>query len=97
MIGNKLAQLGDGQRATSQGAGASIEAPALSQSEAADQMQVSRASVQRAREVEEKAPDLVEKVMSGELKVSKAASMARERTKPLPAVTDYNNADHFRV
>ena len=90
MIAAELATLGEG-RPTKETA--SIGAVNLSQSEAADQMQVSRRSVQRAAEVQEKAPDLAAKVKSGELKVSKAASMARERSKPLPAVTDYANAD----
>lgn len=69
---------------------ASIEA--VSQPQAAEMLQVSRSSVQRAREVQEKAPDLAAKVKSGELKVSKAASMARERVKA-PIVTDPNQAD----
>jgi ParB-like chromosome segregation protein Spo0J len=66
---------------------------ALTQDAAAEQMQVSRRSVQRAAEVQEKAPDLAGKVKSGELKVSKAAQIARERSRPSPAVTDYANAD----
>ena len=65
----------------------------LSQAEAAKQMQVSTRLVTDAKMVQREAPDLAAKVKSGELKVSKAASMARERTKPLPAVTDYANAD----
>ena len=79
MIASELAKLGDGQRAMEQGAGAQIQAPAMTQAQAADMMQVSRSSVQAARQVQENAPDLAEKVKSGEIKVSKAASMARER------------------
>lgn len=45
-------------------------------------MQVSRASVQRAREVQKIAPDLAAKVKSGEIKVSKAAAMASEPSPP---------------
>ena len=89
MIASELAQLGRGQPSESN---ASNEALVPAQNEAADQMQVSRSSVQRARIIAETAPDLAAKVKSGELKVSKAASIARERSKPLPAVTDINNA-----
>ncbi len=88
MIASELAKLGDGQRP-----GASIEAPAMTQDQAASAMQVSRASVQRAREVQEKAPDLVAQVKSGEIKVSKAASMARERQRQSAPVTNPDNAD----
>ena len=90
MIASELATLGEGRPANET---AQICAVNLSQPEAADQMQVSRRLVQTAREVQQQAPDLAAKVKSGELKVSKAASMARERAKPLPAPTDYNNAD----
>ncbi len=51
-------------------------------------MQVSRRSVQAARQVQEHAPDLAAKVKSGELKVSKAASMARERSRLAQPATD---------
>lgn len=77
MIASELAQLGRGQPSESN---ASKEA--LLQEEAADQMQVSRASVQRAREVQKIAPDLAAKVKSGEIKVSKAAAMASEPSPP---------------
>lgn len=65
----------------------------LSQSAAAEQMQVSERLVSDAKMIQREAPDLAAKVKSGEMKVTKAASIARERTKPLPAVTDYANAD----
>ena len=50
MIASELAKLGACQH------DASIDAP--SQAEAADMMQVSRASVQRARQVQANAPDI---------------------------------------
>jgi hypothetical protein len=87
MIASELAKLGDGQRS-----GAQTCAPSLTQSEAAEQMQVSRRSVQAARQVQEKAPDLAAKAKSGELKVSRAAAMARERTKPVDPPTDPDQA-----
>lgn len=87
MIASELAKLGDGINKGKEGA--SIEAPSLSQDEAAAAMHVSRSSVQRARKVQESAPDLAAKVKSGEIKVSKAASMARERVK----ATDPDRAD----
>lgn len=57
---------------------------AVSQGSAADMLNVSRKSVQRAKEVREHAPDLAEAVESGEMSVSKAAKAARERKKPPP-------------
>jgi len=84
MIASELAKLGRGGDHTSN---ASIDA--MTQDEAAEQMQVSRASVQRARQVQEQAPDLAAKVKAGEMKVSKAVAMARERAKP----TDPDRAD----
>ena len=87
-IAAELANLEHGEHKTGKFAG-------LSQPEAAEQMQVSERSIRDAKMVQREAPDLAAKVKSGELKVSKAASMARERSKPLPAVTDYANADHL--
>jgi hypothetical protein len=58
----------------------------LSQADAAEQMQVSERSVRAAKAVQRDAPDLAAKVKSGELKVSKAASMAKERAKPTDPV-----------
>lgn len=84
MIASELAKLGRGKPSDD-----NAQTCALSQAEAAEQMQVSRRSVQAARQVQESAPDLAAKVKSGELKVSKAAAMARERTKP----TDPDRAD----
>lgn len=55
--------------------------PTLSLSEAADAMGVSRSTVARIREVKATAPDLAEKVKSGEMKVTRAATIARERVK----------------
>jgi hypothetical protein len=48
----------------------------------AKQMDVSERQIQRLRYVKENAPDLAAKVKAGELKVSKAASMAKERSRP---------------
>lgn len=69
------------------------ELPDDSQSFAAHQMQVSERLVRDAKMVQREAPDLAAKVKSGEMKVSKAASMARERVKTAAAVTDPNQAD----
>ena len=80
MIASELAKLGIG--ANQHKEGAQICAPSMTQDEAAEQMHVSRRSVQAARQVQEQAPDLAAKVKSGEMKVSKAAAIARERTKP---------------
>ena len=65
---------------------------------AAAMVQSTPARIERARTIERADPKLAEKVISGE--ISKGAALrqikhARERTKPLPAVTDYANADHF--
>jgi len=81
MIASELAQLqnGSNQHGEDDGEGAPIGAPSVTQDQAADLMQVSRRSVQRARQVKKDAPDLAERVTSGELKVSKAAAMARAR------------------
>ena len=93
-IADELAQLPFGaNQHTIEGASLDAPSPMLSQDEAAKAMGVSRATVQRIHALKETAPDLAAKVKSGELKVTKAASIARERTKPLPAVTDYANAD----
>jgi hypothetical protein len=88
MIASELAKLGRGRPS-----GDNPPIGGLSQEEAAASMQVSERSVQRAREVQEKAPDLAAKVKSGELKVSKAASMARERARQTQPVTDPDRAD----
>lgn len=52
-------------------------------------MGVSRSSVQAAAKVAKEAPDLAAKVKSGELKVSKAAQLARERKRPEPATSGW--------
>jgi len=57
MIASELAKLGLG--ANQHQEGASIDAPSVKQNQAADMMQVSRAYVQRARQVQENAPDLL--------------------------------------
>ena len=80
MIASELAKLGLG--ANQHREGTSIDGPSMTQAQAAEAMQVGIASVQRARQVQEQAPDLAAKVKAGEMKVSKAASIARERTKP---------------
>jgi ParB-like chromosome segregation protein Spo0J len=87
MIAAELANLGNGEHQA-----ASIDAaPKVTQPQAADMMQVSRISVQRARVVQQEAPDLAALVKSGEMKVSKAASIVRERAKPV--ATDPSQAD----
>jgi ParB-like chromosome segregation protein Spo0J len=74
MVAAKIANLADGQRADQ--AGASIDAPAITQSAAAEILNVSRPSVQRARRVREKgAPEVVMAVERGEMSVSRAATL----------------------
>ena len=87
-IAAKLANLDHGERQDK-----TCKSATLTQAQAAEQMQVSPRLVAEAKKIQREAPDLAAKIDSGELKVSKAASMARERTKPLPAPTDYANAD----
>ena len=75
MVAASLANLEDGQRADQ--VGASIDAPAVSQAEAASNFGVGRASVQRAKKVRIKGvPELVEAVEVGGLAVSVAAKIA---------------------
>jgi len=62
MIASELAKLGRGNPNAPIGA---IETPAMTQDEAADAMQVGRRSVQRARQVQEQAPDLAAKERRG--------------------------------
>lgn len=74
MVAARLANLRDGQRADR---AASIDAPAVTQTQAAELLNVSRPSVQRAREVIDKgAPELVQAVERGEVSVSAAATVA---------------------
>lgn len=54
----------------------------LTQAQAAEQMQVSERMVNAAKAIQRDAPDLAAKVKSGEIKVSRAAAMAKERAKP---------------
>lgn len=78
MVAAKLANLRDGQRADR---AASIEAPAVSQADAARMLNVGRASVQRAREVLDKgAEPLVRAVERGDVAVSTAATIAKAHT-----------------
>ena len=63
---------------------------------AAALVQSTPARIERARTIERADPKLAEKVISGE--ISKGAALrqikhTQERSKPLPAVTDYANAD----
>ena len=87
-IAAELANLDHGERQDQ-----TCKSATLTQAQAAEQMQVSPRLVAEAKKIQREAPDLAAKVKTGELKVTKAASMARERSKPLPAVTDYANAD----
>lgn len=88
IIANELAKLTPGNRDAQ-----ICASPTLTQQQAADLMQVSRRGVQMAKKVADDAPDLVPKVKSGEIKVSKAASMARERQRQSAPVTNPDNAD----
>ena len=82
-IADELARLrlGDNQH-SKEPVSADAGSPVLSQAEAAESVGVGRASVQRAREIREKAPDLVPKVQAGEISLSAAAKQARARAKP---------------
>lgn len=74
MVAGKLATLRDGQRADR---AASIDAPSVTQTQAAELLNVSRKSVQRAREVlDNGTPELVAAVERGEVGVSAAATAA---------------------
>ena len=74
MVAGKLATLRDGQRAAR---AASIDAPSVTQTQAAELLNVSRKSVQRAREVlDHGTPELVAAVERGEVSVSAAAVAA---------------------
>lgn len=77
---------GDNQHRTGKSA-----AP-ITQAQAAKMMGVSERLVRDAKMVQEQAPDLAAKVKAGELKVSRAAAMARERTKPVEPPTDPDQA-----
>lgn len=73
MVAANIANLKDGQKKCA----ASIEAPA-SQSDAADMMNVSRSSVQRAAKVLSQAiPELIDSVEQNEVSVSAAAEVAK--------------------
>lgn len=85
-IAAELANLNHGERQDQ-----SCKSATLTQSQAAEQMQVSPRLVADAKMVQREAPDLAAKVKSGEMKVSKAASIARDRVKA-EVVTDYANA-----
>ncbi len=77
MTAARLANLTDGQRADY--AAASIEAPAITQPEAAGRLNVSRASVQRAtRVLVDGAEELVAAVDQARVEVSDAAAIAGE-------------------
>ena len=76
IIAAKLANLGNGSNQHAK-VGASIEAPSVSQADAAKMMKVSRASVQRARKVvAHGVPELVEAVERGEASINEAVSVA---------------------
>jgi ParB family chromosome partitioning protein len=75
MVAEKLAGLKDGQRADRQGTQKC--AATLTQEQAATTMDVSRRSVQLAREVRQAAPNLAEKVASGEMTLGSAYEVAK--------------------
>ena len=83
MIASKLANLNHGgDRKSDQAA----DPPLDTQSVVAEQMQVLERLGSDAKMVEREAPGLAAMVKSGEMKVTKAVSIARERSKPLPPV-----------
>jgi len=90
MITSELAKM---ERADTlrQNTDASNEATVMTQDEAAELMNVSRSSVQRARTVAKAGKDLAERVISGEITVNRAAQIARERKRKME--TDPNLAD----
>lgn len=74
LVADRIANMRQGERTDL----ASIEAR-LSQSDAAALLNVSRASVQRAHEVTERAPDLVPAIERGEMTVTQATRAIRDR------------------
>jgi len=76
LVASNLATLRNGMNATKQAAG--IPAASITQSEAAERLNVSRDSVQVARKIQENAaPEVVEAVERGELSLSKAAKLTK--------------------
>ena len=77
LVASNLAKLRDGVRSDN-APGAQICAPGVTQGEAAERLNVSRRSVQVAREVQEQAaPEVVEAVERGELSLNKAAKLTK--------------------
>jgi hypothetical protein len=77
MVAERLAGLKNGQRADRQGG--SKEPATLSRKQAAETMGVSLASVKRAREVRQSDPDLAEKVVTGDMTLTKATRELKKR------------------
>lgn len=76
LVASNLATLRDGVNVEKQGA--RIQAPSITQGEAANRLSVSRNSVQTARKVQENAaPEVVEAVERGELSLNKAAKLTK--------------------
>lgn len=93
MVAGKLAKLKDGQRADRQGA--SKDAATVSQSEAARLLNVSRPSVQRARQVlDHGAPEVIKAVERGEVSVTSAARAVHPAAPPLPPVREHAPEDN---
>lgn len=84
-VAAKIANLGHGgDRKQDQGANLRLD-PVVQQTEAAALLNVSRRSVQAAKKVEKADPALFEKVRTGEVSVSKAERIVREKAaKPAP-------------
>jgi len=92
LIAARLATLGEGRPSRT----ASIEAVPKSQSQAAELLNVGRASVQRAREVIERgSPEVIEAIERGDLAVSAAATELRAGRNPLDVHFRSDSPEHY--
>lgn len=81
MVASKIAALRNGQTAAMMklGAASSIELAAITQPEAAEMLNISAATIKRARAVQERGvPELVAEVTSGRLAMAPAVEIARK-------------------
>jgi len=88
LVAERLATMRQGER-TDLGS----NEPRLSVDDAASLLNVGRETVKRAREVKRSAPDLVPAVERGEMSVSRAAKVARERKPPKKPPTNAKKPD----
>ena len=85
MIANELAKLGHGQRQTGQGPDGGIQPSSLTQTQAAEAMQVSRDSVKKARVIAATDPVLAAEVKAGNRSLNSAHREIKRRSQPVPA------------